>query len=171
MFCPECKGEFIPGVTRCDTCDVPLVESLPEPEEAAPAPHPSTAPAAAPARSEADARPVTVLSTGDPGLMALAKSLLQAEGIPFFTRGEAGQDLFGLGRIGGFNVIVGPAVLLVRSMDAEDARALLEGIEDGVPVESEGRDAFGDDSDDEARDDDEPGAVGDDDSGGAAAGG
>jgi hypothetical protein len=30
MFCPQCKAEYIPGVTRCSDCDVALVERLPE---------------------------------------------------------------------------------------------------------------------------------------------
>jgi hypothetical protein len=27
-FCPECKGEFLPGLAVCDTCNVPLVPAL-----------------------------------------------------------------------------------------------------------------------------------------------
>jgi hypothetical protein len=29
-FCPECRAEYRPGFTRCASCDVDLVESLPE---------------------------------------------------------------------------------------------------------------------------------------------
>src|ERR1700722_12487826 len=32
MFCPECKAEYLPGVTRCADCDVALVEKLPHSE-------------------------------------------------------------------------------------------------------------------------------------------
>jgi hypothetical protein len=28
MFCPNCKCEYIPGVTQCADCDVPLVDAL-----------------------------------------------------------------------------------------------------------------------------------------------
>ena len=28
MFCPQCHAEFVPGFTRCDECDVELVEEL-----------------------------------------------------------------------------------------------------------------------------------------------
>jgi hypothetical protein len=28
MFCPECKGEFMPGVLTCSACGVALVEDL-----------------------------------------------------------------------------------------------------------------------------------------------
>jgi hypothetical protein len=54
-----------------------------------------------------------VYRSSDPGRFALAKSLLEAEGITFFERGEALQDLFGYGRIGGRNLVVGPAELAV----------------------------------------------------------
>jgi hypothetical protein len=30
MFCPECKAEYLPGVTHCSDCDVDLVDSLAE---------------------------------------------------------------------------------------------------------------------------------------------
>src|ERR1700694_1541993 len=30
MFCPECKAEYLPGVTRCSDCNNTLVEHLPE---------------------------------------------------------------------------------------------------------------------------------------------
>jgi len=29
MFCPNCRSEFVPGVTHCPDCDVDLVEKLP----------------------------------------------------------------------------------------------------------------------------------------------
>ena len=44
---------------------------------------------------------VTVFETGDPALVALAKSLLDSAGIDFATKGDAIQDLFGLGRFPG----------------------------------------------------------------------
>jgi hypothetical protein len=28
MFCPECRGEFLPGVLSCSSCGVDLVEAL-----------------------------------------------------------------------------------------------------------------------------------------------
>jgi hypothetical protein len=30
MFCPECKAEYLPGVTRCSDCDAVLVDRLSE---------------------------------------------------------------------------------------------------------------------------------------------
>lgn len=34
MICPECKCEYISGVTRCADCGVPLVDALPPPSAA-----------------------------------------------------------------------------------------------------------------------------------------
>ena len=69
---------------------------------------------------------VTVLSTGDPALIAMAKSLLDDEGIEYLLRGEGLQDLFGWGRVGtGYNILTGPAEFVVRTDDAERARQLL----------------------------------------------
>ena len=69
--------------------------------------------------------PVTVLETGDPALLAVAKSLLEDANIPFFAKGEGIQDLFGAGRLGGFNPITGPVELQVSADDAAEARSVL----------------------------------------------
>jgi hypothetical protein len=72
-----------------------------------------------------------VFRTGDAGLIALAKSLLDAEGIEYMARHDAVQDLFGWGRVGGgFNYIVGPVEFVVRKDDAERARTLLRDLSD-----------------------------------------
>ena len=72
--------------------------------------------------------PVTVLATGDPALLAVAKSLLEDADIPFFAKGEAIQDLVGLGRLAGFNPAVGPVELQVAPENADEARELLRGL-------------------------------------------
>ena len=70
--------------------------------------------------------PVTVLESGDPGLMAVAKSLLEQAGIQYFAQGEGVQDLFAWGRFGtGFSPFVGPIRLQVAAEDAEEATAIL----------------------------------------------
>ena len=109
MFCPKCEGEYVPGVRRCPTCDVPLVD----------------APASA-SRQAAQPEPVTVFSSGDAGLIALAKSILHAANIGFGVCGEGVQDLFGYGRFPlGHSVAVGPVRLVVAHEDAADAREFL----------------------------------------------
>ena len=71
MYCPKCKGEYRKGFTQCVDCQIPLVDELP--------------------LSESDDAPidlVEVLSTADPGLIALVKSVLEAEDIPYLAHGE-----------------------------------------------------------------------------------
>jgi hypothetical protein len=110
MFCPKCEEEFSWDVLVCPTCDVDTVDRLPGPE---PTP---------------DVELVSVLATGDAGVIALARSLLDGEGIDYFVRGDGLQDLFGVGRLTGFNFAMGPAQFLVRAEDAERARELLAGL-------------------------------------------
>ena len=110
MFCPKCEEEFSWDVMVCPTCDVDTVDRLPGPE---PTP---------------DVELVPVLAAGDPGVIALAKSLLEAEEIDYFVRGDGLQDLFGLGRMTSFNFAMGPAQFLVRADDADRARELLDGL-------------------------------------------
>src|SRR6187399_1531242 len=71
---------------------------------------------------------VAVLRTSGSGLIGFAKSLLESERIENFVRGESVQDLFGVGRLGGYNFITGPAELWVRADDEERARTLLDGL-------------------------------------------
>jgi hypothetical protein len=70
---------------------------------------------------------VTVFANGDPTRVAVAKLVLRAEGIPFITKGEGVQDLFGVGRLfGGLNLVTGPVQIQVRE---EDAAAALQALE------------------------------------------
>jgi hypothetical protein len=99
VFCPQCRAEYVPGVTRCVDCGVALVEALPDPE---------------PRRHEADEGLVTVFSSHDPGLVAFAQSLLQSADIRFSVRGE-------LLPYGGAL----PVDLQVLASDADEARRIL----------------------------------------------
>jgi hypothetical protein len=94
----------------CPTCDIDTVDRLPGPD------------------ATPDAELACVLATGDAGLIAVAKSLLEGEAIDYFVRGDGLQDLFGLGRITGFSYLMGPAEFWVRADDADHARELLEGL-------------------------------------------
>ena len=71
---------------------------------------------------------MSVFRTADAGLIPLAKSLLEGEGIDYLLCGENIQDLFGAGRLGGYNYVTGPAEFCVRTHDAERARTLLDGL-------------------------------------------
>ncbi len=73
MFCPKCKAEYREGFTECADCQVPLVNELP-----------SESPEPIPEFVDVEA----VLSTKDPGEVALIKSLLEAEDIPFIVQGD-----------------------------------------------------------------------------------
>jgi hypothetical protein len=110
MFCPQCQREFSWDVMVCPDCDVDTVDELPR---EGPEPTP-------------DAELVRVFATGDTGLIAIARSLLEGEKIDFFVRGDGLQDLFGLGRTTGYSFAMGPAEFWVRADDAENARALLQ---------------------------------------------
>jgi hypothetical protein len=68
-----------------------------------------------------DARqPVTVFKSGDPGLVAVAQSLLEGADIEFFVAGAAAAGLFP-GAVSRFRVEI-----RVAPDDAEDARQLLK---------------------------------------------
>lgn len=58
---------------------------------------------------------VPIFRTGDAGVTALAKSLLEGEGIEYLTRGDGLQNLY----------VVGPVEFVVRKDDAPRARTLL----------------------------------------------
>ena len=117
----------MPGFTRCSDCLVDLVDALPEPGPPDPGPTASRGAQPLPPRTDPPERfaLVTVFATSDPGLMPIAKSLLQSAQIPFVVEGDAIQDLFGIGRMGAYNPITGPAALKVAPQDAGDARAVL----------------------------------------------
>jgi len=118
MICPKCEHEFSWDVMICPSCDVETVDRLPGPEP------------------EPDAELVSVLVTGDAAAIAVARSVLDAEGIDHFVRGDGLQDLFGFGRITGFSYVTGPPEFLVRAEDADRARALLKDLE-AQPSEDE----------------------------------
>jgi len=73
---------------------------------------------------------VTVFETGNPALIALAKSILDGAEISYMVKGEDLQALFGAGQLGtGFNLVVGPVQIQVRRKDEAVARQLLDEID------------------------------------------
>jgi hypothetical protein len=77
-------------------------------------------------RGDPDVELVTVLKTGDPGLVAVAKSILDASGFDYFVRGETLRNVMGWG---GVNAGMGEAEFQVRASDAPDAMRLLAELE------------------------------------------
>ena len=110
MFCPQCEEEYSWDVMVCPVCDVDTVDDLPR---LGPEPTP-------------DAELVRAFATGDMGLIAIARSLLEGEKIDYFVRGDGLQDLFGLGRATSYSFAMGPAEFWVRADDAENVRVLLQ---------------------------------------------
>jgi Putative prokaryotic signal transducing protein len=68
---------------------------------------------------------VPVFASGEMALIAVAKSLLDAERIDYFVKGEGLQNLFGLGSATGYSFAMGPAEFWVRAEDQARARELL----------------------------------------------
>lgn len=101
MYCPQCGVEYRKGFTECADCQVALVTEKP-----AEPPH-------------LPIHFVTVWETRDPGLLSLAKSVLQNAHVPFFAKNEGARDL----------LWVGPVELQVAEKHATLARDLLEKME------------------------------------------
>jgi hypothetical protein len=100
MFCPKCGSEYRSGFVRCAECDIELVPDPPErftdePEEI---------------------EYEEVLSTYNPGDVAVIKSLLDGEGITYFFQGEAVAPYL-------YNAV--PMRLLVRKDEARIASEIL----------------------------------------------
>jgi len=97
MFCPICESEYVAGVIVCEECGTPLVAELP----------------AAPPREYVAYE--EILSTLNPGEIALMKSLLEEAGIDFrFLTEVAGPPL------------ALPARLLVPKDRVREAKELLD---------------------------------------------
>ena len=114
MICPKCGVEYRPGFTQCSDCLIALVDHPKKPKP----------------RWSRPAELVTVFKCGNPGRIAVAKSLLQSAGIKFVVLNEEMQDLFGMGRIPfGINRVIGPAEFQVDREDAADAEELLKDLD------------------------------------------
>jgi hypothetical protein len=73
---------------------------------------------------------VTVFRTGDAGLIAFVKSLLEGARIEYTTRGESVQNLFGYAHVGmPVDPIAGPVEFQVRPEDVERTRDLLKDVD------------------------------------------
>ncbi len=102
MFCPECSAEYREGILECSDCQTALVPELPPEPQLEPTP---------------ELELVTVLATGNPARIAVAKSLLEDSGIEYLTKDEGFHDLFPVSR---FRIKI-----QVRQEDKEEAGELL----------------------------------------------
>lgn len=102
MFCPNCRTEYKEGITVCADCGELLVSQLP------PEPKPEWTDL------------VTVLDTVNASTIALAKSILEDAGMEFNVVGELTKSMLSIGIM----------KIQVAAEDADEARRLLEGIEE-----------------------------------------
>lgn len=103
MFCPQCRSEYLKGITDCVDCQIPLVDVLP-PE---------------PDHTTKD-RYVRILSTYNAADVAIVKSILDDAEIDYYFENE------------GFNVVsplIQPVVLYAMRDQEEDAREALRGVD------------------------------------------
>ncbi len=75
MFCPDCRGEYREGFTRCELCGVDLVEVLPPVDETG------------------DEDLVPAFQSTDGLLVAATRSALESQEIPVVVQGEEAQGL------------------------------------------------------------------------------
>ena len=79
-----------------------------------------------------DEKLVTIFSTGNHGLIALAKSILDDAKIGYYAKNENSEDLIGIGVVGtGYNPVIGPIELQVLEENAEEAKKLLKELSEG----------------------------------------
>ncbi len=95
MFCPQCKSEYLIGITECVDCRVPLLSVLP---------------------SEPDHSTngyVRVLATYNAADIAIVKSILDDAEIDYYFEGEG---------FNGVSPLIQPTVLYVLHHQEEEAR-------------------------------------------------
>jgi len=112
MYCPECKDEFRPGVTRCVKCDEDLVSELPVIEE----------PETDGEYAVIESADMVFLANVDAGFEATMKiALLESNGITVHKRHKGGGEYLFVSM--GFSVS-GVDLYVPREL-LEDARELL----------------------------------------------
>lgn len=113
MFCPQCRYEYLPEISKCPDCGVWLVRELP----VDPKPQPT---------EELDDTPLEVVySSFEYSRIQIAAAILEEAGIPHLLND---QPMHGILRapVPGKD----PFELIVRADDLEEAAQVLEGIDD-----------------------------------------
>jgi hypothetical protein len=74
---------------------------------------------------------VMVFKTSNLVSIAIAKSILEDSGIPYITKNEYTQNLFGLGNLGGItNPLSGAVEIYIKPEDIEVVKELLINVEE-----------------------------------------
>ena len=103
MFCPECRSEYVEGVTKCPDCGVALVGKLP-PEE-----HDEV--------QEDTSNYLPQVRTFSAKDIALIHSILGGTNIRYFIQGENFTHV---------RPMVDPSILMIAEEDIKDTRELLK---------------------------------------------
>ena len=107
MYCPECRSEYVDGVTKCPDCSVALTDELPPvPPEESPTPE-----------EDPDIQYAPLVRTYSAKDIALIHSILDGTNIRYFIQGENFTHV---------RPMADPAILMVDEETAEDARELLK---------------------------------------------
>jgi hypothetical protein len=108
MFCPQCRMEYRPEITRCPDCEIALVNVLPAENAGQPDGE---------EQSPEYGDLVTVFRTSNYANLLIARSLLESADIMFWTKGDSLSSLFFSGG------------LMVRPDDESEAREILAELE------------------------------------------
>jgi len=109
MFCPKCKAEYMPGITKCADCGVDLVDELPREEETE----------CRKKQTPGQNRYEEVFTTFSPAEVALIQSILDGAAIDYYFIGENFHTV---------QPLVEPVRLVVNKEQLEEVKKLLKDI-------------------------------------------
>jgi len=117
-WCPRCDETYPWYERECPECGAELEDERPKPQPL-----------------EA-VEMLSVLRSDDPGLVALAVSVLDGEGIEYVLK-PLDMEGFSRALFGAHDAILGPSEILVRADDTDRAKALLQPLEEAGPLPTE----------------------------------
>ena len=104
MFCPECKSEYVDGVTKCPDCSIALIDEISPEEDRDP-------------QEEPGIRYIPLVRTYSPKDVAFIHSILSGTEIRYYIRGEGLTHL---------RPLADASILMVDEKAVDDARELLK---------------------------------------------
>ena len=107
MICPNCNNQFEEEIKDCPECTIPLVKKLSEDVG------------------------VAILKTSNLPHLAIIKAILTDAGIPFVAKGEALQNVFGMGAL-----IPNSLELVVNKENLSEVVELLKAMQEESPQEN-----------------------------------